>query len=205
MQSHPTASHAATGLTLLELIVSLSVLGLLCALAYTAVPLGLRSWEAAQVRTNQLDDLRISWRFLHQALTQAKPVSDPDYPSRQILFHGSAQQISFVSATPGEIGPTGLSRITLQAKPPQLQLRLQSLKKDQEPESQPYQTVLSDDLQNLDIAYFGRPQQQATSSWHTQWLSGKRLPELVRIRISTRTLGEWPILWIAPEAAGHVR
>ncbi len=205
MQRYPMASDSIAGFTLLELIVSLSVLGLLCALAYAAVPLGLRSWETAQVRTQQLDDLRISWRFLQQVLTQAKPVSDPDDPSRQILFYGSAQQLSFVSAIPGEIGPAGLSRITLQARPPQLQLRLQSLKKDQEPESQPYRTVLSDDLQSLDIAYFGRPQQQAASSWHTQWLSGKRLPELVRIRISTSALGEWPALWIAPEAAGHVR
>jgi len=196
----PIARHSA-GFTLLELIIALSVLGLLCSLTYSAVSVGLRSWESAQIRVNRLDDFHISWHFLQDALTHAKPVFDPQSQPNDILFRGSSQQLSFVSTISNYVGFNGLSLIDLYTDPQTQQFYLRSRSftaYQQSDNSATYTTLLLEDLEQLNIAYFGRPHQQRVATWHAQWLSNQRLPDLIRIQIKTHVLGEWPTLWIAP-------
>ena len=190
-----------TGFTLFEMLVALSVLGLLVSLLYSTVSLGFRSWESAQDRVADMDRLRISWRFLHRTLTHAKPVSDPKNPDQGLLFQGSTQHLQCVTSQLADAGLAGLSVLRLEALPEQ-QLRLSYVPLSdyrQSDQSTPTQsTILVDDLEQLNIAYFGRQQAQSEPTWQANWLDPKRLPDLIRIQITSQALGVWPVMIVAP-------
>ena len=195
------SKYRYTGFTLLEMLVALSVMGLLFSLLYSSVYLGMRSWESAQERVAGMDRLRISWRFIHRALSQVKPISDPSMPSQGLLFQGSTQQLLGVIGQLADAGLPGLTVIRLEALPDhKLQLSYVALSAyqlaDQFPSSQ--STILIDDLEQLDITYFGRQAAASQARWHTSWLDSKRLPTLIRIQITSQAIGVWPVLMVAP-------
>lgn len=193
-----------TGFTLLEMLVALSVSALLVTLAYSAVHIGIRSWDSSRERVDQMDALRITWRFLHHTLTRARPVFDPTSPDKHLLFEGSENALRFATDMPSYLGLGGLYVAQLSSVPKSQQNTLQLgrallasyHKEGTVPKMQ--NTILLDDLQTITINYFGSKDNQTTASWHTDWAAQKNLPTLIRIEIEDTALGHWPVLIAAP-------
>lgn len=199
--THMVYKPQDTGFTLIEMLVALSVLGLLFSLLFNSIYLSYRSWDSAQDRVADMDRLRISWRFLQRTLSQIKPIADPTTADQGILFQGSAQHLYCVTSPLAIADQPGLAVLRLTVLPDhKLQLSYVALSAYQQSgQFIPSQsTILIDDLEQLNIAYFGRQASQPTPRWHTHWLESKRIPTLIRIQITSQALGVWPVLIAAP-------
>ena len=106
-------SHArARGFTLVEVLVALTVMGVLMAGLFGVLQFGARSWETGSARAEQVEDLQILHGFLRRRLgAMMLPVSDAEslaLEADEPLLGGGAERLRFLSTLPAEIGMGGV-------------------------------------------------------------------------------------------------
>lgn len=89
-----------TGFTLIELVVSLTVLGLILLMIFGTFRLGLSSWERGDVRKEQLQKVRMISQLITQQVKSLVPykIKSKKAEGDYLAFQGKAHSLRFVSA-----------------------------------------------------------------------------------------------------------
>ncbi|WP_112196082.1 prepilin-type N-terminal cleavage/methylation domain-containing protein [Pseudomonas sp. LG1E9] len=192
------------GFTLLEIMIVLSLLGVLLTLVGGALLGANRAVLKAQRYTVSLDEMRAAQQFLRTAISEALPLDVTEDDSQvDGFFTGEPQRMQFVATLPGVLGG-GIQRFTLQLTGPDaprdLQVafaRFESLAQVSVPASRSEPQVLLRGVEDLQLSYRGlSPKGQATG-WISAWPWPKRLPYAVRI--AARVNG--PVPWVTQVVA----
>ncbi|MCP1464363.1 MULTISPECIES: prepilin-type N-terminal cleavage/methylation domain-containing protein [unclassified Pseudomonas] len=192
------------GFTLLEIMIVLSLLGVLLTLVGGALLGANRAVLKAQRYTVSLDEMRAAQQFLRTAISEALPLDVTEDDSQTDgFFAGGPQRMQFVATLPGVLGG-GIQRFTLQLVGPEsrrdLQVafaRFESEAQVSVPASRSEPQVLLKDVEGLQFSYRGvSPKGQATG-WISEWPWTKRLPYAVRI--DARVNG--PVPWVTQVVA----
>ncbi|MFJ2677394.1 prepilin-type N-terminal cleavage/methylation domain-containing protein [Pseudomonas sivasensis] len=187
------------GFTLLEIMIVLSLLGVLLTLVGGALLGANRAVLKAQRYTVSLDEMRAAQQFLRTAISEALPLDVTEDDSQvDGFFAGGPQRMQFVATLPGVLGG-GIQRFTLQLTGPEAQrdlqvafARFESLAQVSVPASRSEPQVLLKGVEDLQFSYRGlSPKGQATG-WISEWPWTKRLPYAVRI--AARVDG--PVPWV---------
>ncbi len=187
------------GFTLLEIMIVLSLLGVLLVLVGGALLGANRAVLKAQRYTVSLDEMRAAQQFLRSAISEALPLDVTEDDSQvDGFFSGGPQRMQFVATLPGVLGG-GIQRFTLQLTGPEAQrdlqvafARFESSAQVSVPASRSEPQVLLNHIQDLQFSYRGvSPKGQATG-WISDWPWSKRLPYAVRI--AARVNG--PVPWV---------
>jgi general secretion pathway protein J len=185
------------GFTIVELLISLTILTMIMAFIPGTLRIGQRVWEVDQSfeRREALSAFR---RYVEQRLAEAMPISLRDRTGGlSIEFTGESGRISFVA--PGAAGPGGggvyrfeLTRAEGPAGRQPLVLR-QSIYRysnaNQEPENRAApKASISEQRSHAAVAslafrYFGSPEAQKPPQWQSQWTRRDALPDLVEISL----------------------
>lgn len=185
-----------SGFTLVEMVVSLTILSLLTLATLTA----LRTLADTQTRlestVSRLEEMRLVGRFLRDSLRQAQPVLKPK--SFSAYFEGDPQSLSWVAPLQGVEGVAGMQFMRVFRDGDTLQVQFQ-----------PYRAVdpvwtgvdshtLIEDLQTFEVAY----RSEQNGPWTPQWLTDPgvpaTLPQAVKLRIQAQGR-YWPDLVVAPD------
>lgn len=189
-----------SGFTLVEMIISLTVVSLLVTLVYGALRTGMRSWEASQEQAEKLNTMRIGWNVIHQALSAARQANDPLAEDRRLLFQGESERLRFIADMPSHLGLGGRYIIEIipseDAGQASLLFRRTLLNEYEQAGAVAAQqkAVLSDQLQTLTFHYFGYKEGETEAAWHADWLEQNALPTLVRVKIEETAGERWPVL-----------
>jgi general secretion pathway protein J len=204
-----TCRRAEGGFTLLELLIAITLLGLLLAALFGGLRLGARAWERSEERLDQSARLQVVHNFLRDRLAQAYPLEREEGAERSTLvFAGDADTLQFVTLMPEYLG-AGFAEFTLavddQSEVMNLVVRWRRFDPVDLPpaDEEPQVKVLLEDIERLEIAYFGALGQDQPALWHDQWLEVRQLPQLVRIRVIFPP-GDpriWPDLIVQPMTA----
>jgi general secretion pathway protein J len=192
------------GFTLVEMLVALAVAGLLVSLVYGAVRIGHRAAQAADVLVERNEIMRIGWRFLHDALSRARPVQDPERREDLTGFRGEPDRLEFVADLPAYTGPGGLTRIALWRDAAGRDDRLLVSRRRHDASGEAAsdeairEAVLVERLDDVEIRYFGRLDDAETSRWHAAWDSERFLPNLVQIQVRPTAAPAWPVIIARP-------
>lgn len=180
------------GLTLLELVIGLTLLGLIMAVLSGGLRLASQAWErgAAQADRNQQIELVRDW--LRRQLAHARPVAvrSEDGGSAPALS-GERTHVRFVAPLPAHLGGGGLSWIELaestdRSGDKQLVLTHRLFHPDLHGDIPPElieRRVLLEGLESVAIDYFGRPQLDEPLAWREEWSVIEYLPNFIRIAI----------------------
>jgi general secretion pathway protein J len=190
-----TAGHTRQGgFTLLELLVAITLLGVLMAALFGALRLGARVWETGEARLDASARLQVVQDFLRQQLGQTVPlteITDDPGASPAMLFAGTSDGLRFVSLLPAHLGG-GASLMELALRPPALggeagdlllRIRPLQLTGDGPAPAEPEERVLIEAIESLEVAYFGAERDGAAPTWWQEWQDQRTLPALVRMRI----------------------
>jgi general secretion pathway protein J len=192
-----------SGFTLLEVLVALTVLGLLVAGLSQGVrtSLALRQAQASRFdKSAELDTTQRALRLLLGHLSHGPDVNRPAGESASLGFRGEADRVSFFGDLPTGLGGTRHAAMTLDIERGRLVLLWSPYHHEKMfgPTPAPQRTELLRGAERLDLAYRAPPGGQP-QGWQSQW-EGPEPPGLIRVRIGFGAADRrrWPELIVAP-------
>jgi general secretion pathway protein J len=190
-----------SGFTLLELMVALSLMGLLLVILYGGLRLGIRGWDSGERRATQLNDIQLAQDFIRRQIKQSVTVFRNDENEGQvILFQGDNQKITLVAPMLSYLGMGGLYVLALdrveQNGVGHLRLHWYPYRPTGDGEAAARDTLLVDGVTQVEWAYFGVGPDAEEARWYERWEDKQQRPFLVRLSLAVG--GEvWPDLVVA--------
>jgi general secretion pathway protein J len=180
------------GFTLLEVLVAITLLGVLMAALFGSLRLGARVWETGEARLDASARVQVVQDFLRRQLGQTIPlieVTEDPRASGRLLFEGDQDRLRFVSLLPEHLGAgawhmeLGVSEPAQVGAPGNLVIRWRRLDRTGEADTPAEERILIERVERLEIAYFGAAPAAAKPTWWQEWQRQPSLPNLVRVRI----------------------
>jgi prepilin-type N-terminal cleavage/methylation domain-containing protein len=193
-----TKVGADAGFTLVELLVSMALLGMAAVLVAQGFAMDRHALGRIEGLTTSGEEVAAAQNLIRDRVERMFPQAKFDSAGAHTDFDGSANEMAFLSPIPvvGKVAQVARVRLSLTSNGA---LTLA-------PESAPADAANSDNgillhkVQGLELAYYGAPQHGAQASWRPDWSSQNSPPELVRVRVSFQD-GDprrWPELIVRP-------
>jgi len=204
----PSGAHGSAGFTLLEVLVAITLLGLLSVGLFGAVHIGGQGWRRAERHSAATEDATAVQDVLLSLIAGAQPVfASADPADATVAFDGRPRSLTLVGPLPAAIaaGQQGQERLFLAASGDSRTLML-AWRLDlpaADGGTLPETVVpLLDHVQSIRFAYFVAAGHGEAEGWRDTWVGRHRLPALVRLQVDRDTggAGPWPDLVAAPLA-----
>ncbi|MDS4040701.1 MAG: prepilin-type N-terminal cleavage/methylation domain-containing protein [Candidatus Competibacter sp.] len=190
-----------TGFTLLELVVAITLMGLVLLVLYSGLRLGLNGWDSGERRAEASNRLRSVQEFLRRQLAQSMTVYQTQANEKRkkiVVFAGEATAVEFVAPMLVHLGQGGLYRVRVETADSQMRVRWRPYLPGDSTAGEERETVLLEGVSDVEWAYFGseRDDDQDPPRWRSEWANQERRPLLVRLNLILQ--GEsWPDLVVA--------
>ncbi len=200
------------GFTLLEMLIGLSLLGVLLILVYAALSVGVRAWDSGDRRVAEASHQRIVQAFLRRELAQVFPVRWRGIAEPKIAFEGGKSSVRFVTTLNlgagakegglqwGELyvaddeDEGGVRQRAVFIKREPFDLRA----KDWEGLGDAKPVRLVRHVKDIELSYFGAETDIAEPKWGDEWKNPQRLPLLIKIAFKMEPGHEVPDLVVSP-------
>lgn len=192
------------GFTLLELLVAVTLLGLLTTVLLSGFRFVARHLERQSAQIAHMAQISNIHAFLRTRIEAAQPIVDSSSGLRAVMFHGQPERLEFVSAAPEGLATGGLqvfSVVFLGRGSGELQLHWQLLGQPEPSGAGPTGTVLLSGVAEAAFGYYGTVELNARPTWNDEWAAMDRLPLLVRLDIILSDGRSIPPLVVAPRLA----
>ncbi|MGI9417356.1 MAG: PulJ/GspJ family protein [Geminicoccaceae bacterium] len=192
MRPRPPVPAGERGFTLLELLIAMTLLGMLMVVFSGSVQLGTRVWERSKASLDETSHGLVLANFLKDRIEQAVPVMRTTADAFEPIFDGGSDRLRMVSAMPISLG-NGLYQIELEHiddRPSpggrgRLVLRWRQHVDDVDGDSKGFsERTLSAHVADLRLSYFGQGNDGAPPAWHPRWRRTERLPSLIRVELA---------------------
>lgn len=194
------------GITLVEMIIALAILGMMATLALGGLRLGVRTWDTVGHRVETESRTQIVRAFLRRTLSQATAVLEAgDRRQPRALFEGGRESLTLVAPLAEYLGLGGLQRLELtvedQGDAGQRQLvliRTPYLPSGDDAvgasDDEPERHVLLKGAAEIRFEYL-RDAGDGTREWMGRWMDEPTLPVAVRLIVETpEPRPPWPEL-----------
>lgn len=192
------------GFSLIEVLVSMTLLSLIGLLAAGAVDFGRTAWDRTEARGNALAETRAVQTFLRRQIRQIRTIrmrSGTRTPN--VFFQGEAGSLAFIAPIAAHAAPVGehLIQLGLGASGDTgdtLEIGFQRIgSRRPEPGTPGIVEPLLDGARALGLRYFG-PLPSGTLAWQETWQARSALPRLIEVTVTfTDPSRSWPPLVIA--------
>lgn len=190
--SRPLAGRPGErGFTLVELLVSLTLMALIAVVLSGGLRFGAAVWQAGDAQADRLSEMQAVQGFVRRHLGRAEPLRvSAAISKREIYFNGGPDSVRFVAILPAHLGTPGFHQLEIRevrgGTGQRLMLDMRLLQPGQNGNpftGEPRERALLEGIRSAEFAYFGTTQKDVPPSWQSQWDSADRLPSLVRLRV----------------------
>lgn len=179
------------GFTLLELLVSLTLMAMIAVVLSGGLRFGATVWRAGDAQADRLAEMQAVQGFVRRQLGRAQPLRQSARISRrQIEFSGGPDAIRFIAILPAHLGTPGFHQLEFREARGggrrRLMLDMRLFQPGDEGGSftgEPRQRILLDGIESAEFSYFGTTERNVPPSWRSRWDNADRLPSLVRLRV----------------------
>lgn len=207
--------HRLGGFTLLELLISITLLGMILVLLFGGLRLGVRSWDAVQLQVDNLNTVRSVENFLRHEIEIAYPYRWKTVAAQRMAFQGSRSQLNFVAQPPSRIGSGGLYAVSFEIEHGSRGKRLIWKQTPLSPQMQDFTTLAQaqevvlagvelSDVEDIWLSYFGLESDNTVPRWTDRWESDARLPMLIKIQVKLANGAVWPDFVVATMLTSEV-
>lgn len=201
-------SGQTTGFTLVEMLLAMTLMSMLLALAYGGLRASTRATDRGQEILQQSGRIRMAHQFVHKQLNQIIPLvfleSDAinsEAGKERTVFTGSSDRIRFVAQMPGYLGFGGpqVQELTFERGEEGLVLvishaLLQGFEEEKLYERAPI--VLLDRIDRAQFRFLSLDEESELPSWSTDWEEPENIPLAVALEIefNEEVYVRWPLL-----------
>lgn len=201
---------------MVELIISMVLLGLISVVMAGSLRFGARVWDAGAERGEWINRTEITQNFLRQHIGQASASRPADEAAdeedafadeMEQTFSGAPNRLRFVAPGPAQAGVAGFSRFELfvseEGEEADLVLSIglgEAAETGAADVDSSDARVLIEDIEAAAFRYFGAIEEGREPDWHDEWTDPGRVPSLVALQVSFPEGDRrvWPELVIAP-------
>jgi general secretion pathway protein J len=194
------------GFTLVEMLLAITLMSMLLALAYGGLRASTRATDRGQVVLEESSGVRMAHQFIRKQLNQMLPLAflESEDQEEDIIFSGSSDRIRFVAPMPGYLGFGGpqVQELTLEEGDEGLALvfshaLLQDFEEDSLYERAPI--VLLERIDQAQFQFLGVDEEGELLPWGNLWEEGAKLPVAVSLGIdfNEEVFVRWPLLTAA--------
>lgn len=196
------------GFTLLELLIAITLFGLIMALLFGGLRFGTRVWEAGAKNVGESAEIRVVQAFIRREISQvyagASPVKGAGI---RTAFEGAPKSMTFAALLPAHLGLGGFYLIGIGADGDGGEKRLVvtwrpiKLGIEEVPsEGEVGKTVLVERISDVTFSYYGPNEQGLLPHWQDRWEEAEVPPSLVRVDVEffDDDRRSWPDLVVAP-------
>ena len=199
-------TNRQSGFTLLELLIAMTLMGLILVMLYGGLRVGIRSWEGGEERAETVNQIRLVQELIRRQFRQSVTTyRNDENEGRVIAFHGEPERVSLVTPMLAHLGLGGLYYVQIDMVENndigKLRLRWQPFRADVAQDNEETEdagmgeTVLLNGVSEVQWAYFDPPESVEGPEWHDQWENVSESPLLVRLRLKLQGK-PWPDLVI---------
>ncbi len=180
-----------TGFTLMELLVSITLLGLLGVMMVGGLNFGVRVWERTESSVQDQGRVAAVQALLRRQLAQMQPLEVRGLDRRpRIAIDAKPGQLVFIGPVPEYLGLGGYHLISLETEAAGAQRNL-VMRWEPFTRSQPGMTVsdkarkevLLGGIKELRFQYLGHDRRGQSTGWKSSWTDSSNLPDLVQAEI----------------------
>jgi general secretion pathway protein J len=188
------ARKRPAGFTLIELAVSLALLGLMIGLIGGVMPVALDGAARSRSVDDELSALQAVQNLLRHQIGEMPVITARQAHREEVLFTGGSEGMRFPAYPVRARGPGGPQWVSL------------SIEKSAAGDSLIYSAAgetrrLVKHAASVRFAYFGKRAAGKTAMWQEKWENPGSLPNLVRIQVKTASgMDLWPDLVIRVHA-----
>jgi general secretion pathway protein J len=193
-----------SGFTLVELLLAITLMAMLLALAYGGLSATTKATYKGQELLEESGSIRVTHQFIRRQLNQMQPLAfdvTQDIEERQVVFEGSIDRIRFVAPMPGYLGRGGPQVQYLEFADGADGLELlfsHQLLQGFDPiymiEREPI--MLLDGVEDAQFEFLKADENGVPQSWSNAWDTPDLLPLAVRLDITFADNRQtiWPLL-----------
>lgn len=195
------------GFTLVELLVSLTLLGMLSLVLLGGLHFGRSVWQATETKTAAINRIRAFQAALASELARTYPeVEETDASEgEKIKFDGERDRMTFLTPSPDHSGilvettvgpePFGKTLRLVERRHPEL------MRVGRESVADAHVPAVS----SVRLSYFGSVKDNEAPDWHESWSNQAKLPDLVRVQVTfaDHRFG-WPVFVVKPRIEADV-
>ncbi len=210
----PTRPAAAlqSGFTLVEMLLAITLMAMIMALAYQGLAAGTRAVDRGEAAVDRTNRLRVVQQFLRNQISRTLPLALPveydDEEGALVIFDGDDARLDFVAPMPGYLDRGGPQHQVLALRRGETGLELlfahQMLnsREDRDPLDDPDRppTVLLDGIASGHFEYLSVDDEGEPTEWLDDWEDPSITPLMVRIELEMEASSRlaWPTLEVAP-------
>lgn len=202
------AERRANGFTLIEMLVSLALLGLASLMLSLGIAAAARASARQGARDAALDAVLAAQIVVRQRIEQMAPVTSAQSAEPDVDSRGTATVFDFIGEPIGRVAPSSLQRYRLTRTPGGDLMLYVADTLDNRVDAGDERMVgwtpmrLLSGTAALAIGYYGSAAIGGGRAWQSRWFDRQQPPELVRIQVSFPAGDRrvWPDLLIRPRA-----
>ncbi|MEJ8569030.1 prepilin-type N-terminal cleavage/methylation domain-containing protein [Elongatibacter sediminis] len=206
-----------SGFTLVEMLLAMTLLSILLALAYGGLHAATRATDRGQQILEESGRLRMAHQFVRKQINQAIPLAFNQTDGETLeapepeVFLGSPESIRYVAPMPGYLGFGGpqVQELTFVSGDEGLDLYLthalvQGFDESRLDDSEP--VLLIDRVERAEFQFLARDEEGELTEWTNTWETPGELPVAVALDIQfvEGNYAEWPLLVAAVKVDGSV-
>lgn len=207
------ACQRRNGFTLIEMLIAMTLLGIMVMLLFSSLKIAAESWNAGEGKIIEVNKKAVVYQFFKSHLTSIRPATaqlseqdiNDNVEPRQV-FQGQSRSMRFVSALPLSSARKGLQIFDIASKTSSDASTLMvSLTPYQQIEpAQPEPVVLLENVKAFGFAYFGKIDENDELVWHDEWVGSDHLPQLIKVTIRLKDDSYWPSMIFPLKITGQV-
>ena len=200
------------GFTLIEMLIAMTLLGILVALLFSSMRVAAESWNAGEGKIVEVNRKAVVYQFFKRHLSTIRPLPAPDSAQNpengftpQQAFQGQRQMLRFAAALPAAAARKGMQMFEIgadQRNPARLMVALSPYQQSET--GQPERVALLDGVQGFAFSYFGKKEDSGEALWQDDWSGIDRLPQLIKVSINLNDGSYWPEMVFAVKITGQV-
>ena len=204
MKRNRSRAHSgASGFSLVELLLALSLMSMLLALAYGGLRASTRATDKGQAILEDSSRIRMAHQFVRKQLNQMSSLvfAESDDQQERTVFEGEAKKIRYVAPMPGYLGFGGpqVQELSVVAADEGYALVLSHALLQGFEEENLYlrdPIVLIESIEFAEFSFLGRDEEGELTAWTTQWDQPELIPEAVSLEIefTEDVYIRWPLL-----------
>lgn len=183
LTSHASRLTSSKGFTLMELMVSIAIIGVIAVILAAAMRLGFRSVDSGEKRIESLERMRSSLSIIESQIQSGLPLTVDEDGVKKYLFTGEREVMEFSTNYSIWAGLKGYAIVAYKVESAGNGKKILSVSENIVGMGKGGETTLLKSHDDIYFEYFYKDPTKEEGEWVDEWTETTSLPEKVRLHI----------------------